>query len=114
VGRHDFVLRKEVLPFACDRVMCLTLSFLDDLEVQDAGSKASIKEIFGILSGRLSASTPAEATAVLRRPMIRMQIKMLFSDVSRRLRSQRDVLSNNRFERGSTVSDLHFAYMSEV
>jgi hypothetical protein len=92
-GRHNFLFRKGVLPFACDRVMCLTLSFLDDLEDQDAGSKASIKEIFGIFSGRLSASTPAEATAVLRRPMIRMRIEMLFLDISRRLRSQRDVLS---------------------
>jgi hypothetical protein len=96
VGRQDFLLRKEVFALACDRAMCLTLSFLGDLEVQDAGSKASIKEIFGILPGRLSASTPAEATAVLRRPMIRMRIEMLFSNISRRLGSQRNVLSWQR------------------
>jgi hypothetical protein len=82
-----------VLQFACDRVMCITLSFLDDLEDQDAGSKASIKDIFGILSGRLSASTPTEATAVIKRPMIRTRIEVLFSDISRRWRSHRDVSS---------------------
>jgi hypothetical protein len=59
--------------------MCLTLSFLDDLDDQDAGSKASIREIFGMIKGRLSASTPAAATAVLRRPMIRMRIELLLT-----------------------------------
>ena len=42
---------------------------LDDLEDHDDGSKASMSETFGSFSGRLPASTPAAATAVLRRPI---------------------------------------------
>ena len=54
---------------ACEVRVRLTLDDLEDLEDHDAGSRASINETFGSVSGRLPAFTPAAATAVLRRPM---------------------------------------------
>lgn len=55
---------------------------LDDLEDHDAGSKASINETFGKFSGRLPASTPAAATAVLSRPMMWTWVGVLWILIS--------------------------------
>jgi len=68
-------LRRDVLDL---HVKCAIWLTLDDLDDHDAGSKASIKDTFGNSSGRLPASTPTEATAVLRRPMVWTRIWALW------------------------------------
>lgn len=57
---------------ACDSGLLVTLtsSFLDLVLDHEVGSRASMSEMVGTLSGILPASTPAAATAVERRPMV--------------------------------------------